>query len=99
MPVAAALAALAYWGSTLPPEPYNIIMMALVMMVLVGLLIIALRRAPSADDIEREADRDHEVPLRAGSGSLTGTARVPLTSPQPDPDRARAVAKEINQPL
>jgi PiT family inorganic phosphate transporter len=99
MPVAAALAALAYWGATLPPDPYNIILMALVLAVLGGLLVIALRRAPSAEDIEQETDRDHEVPLRAGSGSLTGTARVPLTSPQPDPDRVRAVAKEIDQPL
>jgi PiT family inorganic phosphate transporter len=99
MPVAAAIAALAYWGSTLPPEPYNIILMALVIAVLAALLVIALRRAPSAEDIEREAARDHEVPLRAGSGSLHGSARVPLTSPRPDPDRARAVAKEIDQPL
>jgi PiT family inorganic phosphate transporter len=99
MPVAAALAALAYWGSTLPPQPYNIILMALVLGVLAGLLVVALRRAPSAEDIELETARDHEVPLRSGSGSLTGTARVPLTSPQPDPDRVRAVAKEVDQPL
>jgi inorganic phosphate transporter, PiT family len=99
MPVAAAVAALAYWGSTLPPEPYNIILMALAMVTLASLLAVALRRAPSADDVEREADRDHEVPLRAGSGSLSGTVRVPLTSPEPDPDRALAVAKEIDQPL
>jgi PiT family inorganic phosphate transporter len=99
MPVTAGLAALAYWGSTLFPEPYNIILMTLVLVVLAGLLVTALRRAPSAEDIEAETDRDHEVPLRAGSGSLTGTAHVPLTSPQPDPDRVRAVAKEVDQPL
>jgi PiT family inorganic phosphate transporter len=99
MPVAAGLAALTYWTSTLPPRPYNIILITVVLIVLAALLVVALRRAPSADDIEQEADRDHEVPLRAGSGSLTGSARVPLTSPRTDPDRARAVAKEIDQPL
>jgi PiT family inorganic phosphate transporter len=99
MPVAGVIAALAFWGSTVPPEPYNIILMAAVLIVLAILLIVALRRAPSAEDIEQETDRDHEVPLRAGSGSLAGTARVPLTSPKPDPDRTRAVAKEIDQPL
>jgi hypothetical protein len=67
--------------------------------VLVVLLAIALRRAPSAEDIEEETGRGHEVPLRAGSGTLAGTARQPLTSPRPDPDRARAVAKELDQPL
>jgi PiT family inorganic phosphate transporter len=99
MPVAALIAALAYWGATVPPEPYNIILMGLVLVVLVGLLVVALRRAPSAEEIEEETSRDHEVPLRAGSGTLTGTARVPLTSPGTDPDRARAVAREIDQPL
>jgi len=84
---------------TRPPEPYNIILMAALLAALAGLLVIALRRAPSAEDIEDETSRDHEVPLRAGSGSLAGTARVPLTSPQPDPDRVRAVAKEVDQPL
>jgi inorganic phosphate transporter, PiT family len=99
MPVAAGLAALAYWGASLPSEPYNIVLMTLILATLAALLVIALRRAPSAEDIEAETDRDHEVPLRAGSGSLTGTARVPLTSPRPDPDRVRAVAKEVDQPL
>jgi inorganic phosphate transporter, PiT family len=99
MPVAGGLAALAYWGSALPPEPYNVILMAPVLLVLAGLLVVALRRTPSAEDIEQETGHDHEVPLRAGSGSLTGTARVPLTSPRPDPDRVRAVAKEVDQPL
>ncbi|WP_250008253.1 inorganic phosphate transporter [Actinoplanes sp. M2I2] len=99
MPVAAALAALVYWGATLPPEPYNVVLMGLVLLVLGTLLVVALRRAPSADEIEDEITGDHEAPLRAGTGSLTGTARVPLTSPEPDPDRARAVAKEIEQPL
>jgi inorganic phosphate transporter, PiT family len=99
MPVAALIAALAYWGSTLPPEPYNIVLMALVLVVLGTLLTIAIRRAPSAEDVEHEVDDEHEVPLRAGSGSLSGTARVPLTSPRPDPDRAAAVAEEIDQPL
>jgi PiT family inorganic phosphate transporter len=99
MPVAAVIAALAYWGATVPPEPYNIVLMSLVLVVLVVLLVVALRRAPSAEDIEEETSRDHEVPLRAGSGTLAGTARVPLTSPRPDPDRARAVAKDLDRPL
>jgi PiT family inorganic phosphate transporter len=99
MPVAVALAAMAYWGCTLPPEPYNIILMTMVMITLAVLLAVAVRRAPSAEDIEQETDQDHEVPMRAGSGTLAGTARTPLTSPRPDPDRALAVAKEIDQPL
>lgn len=99
MPVAGIVAALAYWGATLPPEPYNIILMALILVALAGLLIVAVRRAPSAAEIEEETDQEHEVPLRAGSGSLTGTARVPVTSRRPDPERTREVAQEIDQPL
>ncbi|WP_250009332.1 inorganic phosphate transporter [Actinoplanes sp. M2I2] len=96
MPVAALIAALAYWGATLPHEPYNIILMSLILAVLAGLLIVAVRRAPSAEDIEEEAE--HEVPLRAGSGTLTGTARVRVTSRKPDPERTRAVAQEVDEP-
>jgi PiT family inorganic phosphate transporter len=99
MPVAGIVAALAYWGATLPPEPYNIVLMTLILVTLAGLLIVAVRRAPSAAEIEEETDQEHEVPLRAGSGSLTGTARVPVTSKRPDPERAREVAQEIDQPL
>jgi inorganic phosphate transporter, PiT family len=97
MPVAALVAALAYWGATLPPEPYNIVLMSLALVTLVGLLVVAVRRAPSAEDIEEETE--HEVPLRAGSGTLTGTARVRVTSRKPDPERTRAVAQEVDEPL
>jgi PiT family inorganic phosphate transporter len=96
MPVAALTAALLYWGATGPPEPYNIVLMALILVTLASLLVVAVRRTPSAEDIEHETDQEHEVPLRAGSGTLTGTARVPLTSKRPDPERAREVAREID---
>jgi hypothetical protein len=73
---------------------------------LIGLIALALLfdftngwRAPSAADLEEATDREHEVPLRAGSGSLAGAARAPLTSKRPDPQRAQAVAAEINEPL
>jgi hypothetical protein len=71
VPVAALIATLAYWGATLPSEPYNIVLMSL----------------------------QHEVPLRAGSGTLTGTARVRVTSRKPDPVRTRAVEREVDEPL
>jgi PiT family inorganic phosphate transporter len=98
MPVAALLAVLFYWGSTMPPEPWNLILMSVLLVVLTALLVVAVRRAPSADDVEEELGRPHEVPLRSGSGTLVGTARTPLTSTEPNPDRVRAVAKEIRQP-
>jgi PiT family inorganic phosphate transporter len=99
MPVAALAAALAYWGATGPAEPYNIALMTLIIIVLSGLLVAAVRRAPSAEEVEEQTDQEHEVPLRAGSGSLAGTARVPVTSKRPDSERVREVAKEIDQPL
>jgi PiT family inorganic phosphate transporter len=99
MPATALIAAVAYWGCTLPPEPYNVVLMSIVLATLAGFLIVAVRRAPGAEDVEDEVEREHEVPFRAGSGTLTGTARVPLTSPEPDPERTRAVARDIHGPL
>jgi PiT family inorganic phosphate transporter len=99
MPVAALVAALAYWGTTAPPEPLNAILMTVVLAALVGLLLIALRRAPSAADMEREVAGEHEVPLRAGTGSLGGSARNDATDPAPDPEREAEVARDIGQSL
>jgi PiT family inorganic phosphate transporter len=99
MPVAALTAALAYWGATVPPEPYNVILMVLIIVILAGLLVVAVRRAPTAEQAEEQSDQDHEVPLRTGTGSLAGTARVPVTSKRPDSERVREVAREIDQPL
>jgi PiT family inorganic phosphate transporter len=67
MPVAALVAALAYWGASGPPGPYNMILMSLILAVLAGLLVVAVRRAPSAEDIEEQTE--HEVPLRASSST------------------------------
>lgn len=99
MPVAGSIAALVYWACTLLPGPYNVTVMSIFLATLGVVLIVAIRRAPSAEEIEEQVEREHEVPLRAGSGSLTGTARVPLTSSQPDPERAREIAKEVQEPL
>ncbi|MEU4219643.1 hypothetical protein [Actinoplanes sp. NPDC026623] len=52
---------------------------------------------PSAEEIEEEAE--HEVPLRAGSSTLTRHCSGPRLQPQARLERARAVAREVDEPL
>jgi PiT family inorganic phosphate transporter len=99
LPVAALTAALAYWGTTGPPEPVNGIVMTIVLAALVVLLILALRHAPSASDVEQDIEGEDEIPLRAGTGSLTGTVRSAVDDSSTDPDRAAKVAKDVGQSL
>jgi inorganic phosphate transporter, PiT family len=75
LPVAALVGALAYGGATLPPEPYNIILMALVLAALAGLIVAAVRRAPSPRTSRRKpSTRCRCAPARAPSPAPHGSA-------------------------
>jgi hypothetical protein len=102
MPGAAVTAASVYWASTLPPEPLNIILMAIVLVALVTARTVVIRRAPKAADIDAGAAQEHEIPMRAGTGSLIHTGRVPASSEVRNAE-ARAAGRTENsdadQPL
>jgi PiT family inorganic phosphate transporter len=77
IPVAALVAAAAYLLSTLPARTASIVIMSLVVIGLLALLVVAVRHAPGAVDVESElvGDGDVEVPLRPGTGSLIENRR------------------------
>jgi PiT family inorganic phosphate transporter len=77
IPVAALVAAAAYLLSTLPGRTASVVIMSLVVIGLLALLVVAVRRAPGAVDVESELvdDVDVEVPLRPGAGSLIENRR------------------------
>ncbi|NJC72008.1 inorganic phosphate transporter [Planosporangium thailandense] len=76
MPTAAALAAGAYWLVTGPPRPLNLVLTAAVLVPLLVLLVRAVRRAPTAADVD-PGTRAVAVPLRPGAGSVIDTGLVP----------------------
>jgi PiT family inorganic phosphate transporter len=79
MPAAGVVAASTHLLSTRLPRPIAIPVMTALMLVLVTALILAVRRAPKAADVEPA--RDEEVPagLRAGAGSIIDARGVPAS--------------------
>jgi len=49
------------------------------MLVLVAALILALRRAPKADDVEPARDEEIRAGLRPGAGSIIDARGVPAS--------------------
>jgi PiT family inorganic phosphate transporter len=71
MPVAGLVAAATYALSTLPNRTASVVIMSVVVVGLVSVLVVAVRRAPTATDVERDLERaDVQIPLRAGTGTL-----------------------------
>jgi PiT family inorganic phosphate transporter len=72
IPSAAVTAALAYWGTTAGPDVLSWMLMATVLVALTVLVIVSLRRAPTAGDVEPDDDTETLFPLRPGVGSIIG---------------------------
>jgi PiT family inorganic phosphate transporter len=77
MPATALVAAIAYLLSTRLPRPVAIPVMTVLMLVLVGALVVALRRAPKAADVEPGRDEEVPIGLRPGAGSVIDARGVP----------------------
>ena len=88
MPFAALVAAGAYVLSTLPSRPLSVAVMTVILLVLLGLLVVAIRRAPKAADVAQDAGLEREVPLRAGAGSIIDTGTVPASREVTEAERA-----------
>jgi PiT family inorganic phosphate transporter len=93
LPCSAAVAALAYWATTLGPELLSGTLMTAVLLILAAMVIISLRNAPKSEDIVPEG-AEYAFPLRPGAGSLIGSGR-----PAPRPDDAPRTRVTTGQPL
>ncbi len=100
MPIAAAIAAVAWELTTRPAPVVAGVVMTAIVLALIVLLGIALRHAPKASDmrtddqIDAERDPEREYPLRAGGGSVGPGGPTPAVTPGAHPaavaDRQRA---------
>jgi len=77
MPIAAAIAAVAWELTTRPAPAVATVVMTVIVLALVGLLLVALRHAPGAGDVKTDAELDEqaEYPLRPGAGSVGPAVR------------------------
>ncbi len=81
LPATAVVSAAVYELTVRPPTAVAAVVVGLAVAALVGLLALAIRRAPKASDLESEAypaDAEVRVPLRPGAGSI-----IPGGAPQP----------------
>lgn len=73
LPAAAVMSALMWELTERPPHAVSFVLDGAILVVLIGLLAAAIRRAPRAADLENEqlpAGEEREVPLRPGAGSV-----------------------------
>ena len=80
MPAAGIVAAVAYWLTTGLPHPVSAVVITVVLLVLVGALVVALRAAPKAGDVQPDADGEIEMPLRTGAGSVIDSRGIPASA-------------------
>jgi PiT family inorganic phosphate transporter len=79
MPAAALVACAVYLLATKPPQVVSLIVVAVLLVVLVGALVTALRRAPRAGDVAPAPDAELAVPLRVGAGSVVDLQAIPAS--------------------
>ena len=79
MPAAALVAALVHVLSTGLPRSVAVPVMAAVLLGLVAALVVAVRRAPKAADVEPGEDDEIEVGMRPGAGSVIDARGVPAS--------------------
>ena len=80
MPAAGIVAAVAYWLTTGLPHPVSAVVITVVLLVLVGALVVALRAAPKAGDVQPDTDEEIEMPLRTGAGSVIDSRGIPASA-------------------
>jgi len=100
LPAAALVAAASFLLTTALPHPLSAVVMTLVLLVLTAGLVVALRSAPRAADVQPDEGEEMPVPLRTGAGSVIDGRRVPA-SPEVQVQGATATrgAGRSTQPL
>jgi inorganic phosphate transporter, PiT family len=93
MPFAGLVAAGMFAITRLPSHTLSGLLIVIILTALVGLVGIALRRAPKAADVEADLrDAELEIPLRPGAGTLVAFSRAPASLEVRDADQAAAGA-------
>jgi PiT family inorganic phosphate transporter len=102
LPAAAVIAAFAYWTAAIDDRPLAQGIMAAYLVVLATFVVVSLRRAPRAGDVEdMSVDGRPAVPLRVGAGSLicaestepgTGREAEPAAGREAEPASTPATA-------
>jgi inorganic phosphate transporter, PiT family len=74
----------------------SVVIMTVIVVALVATLVVAIRRAPKAADIDAETRQEEEVeiPLRPGAGTMIGSGTVPASEEVRAAERRR-----VEQPL
>jgi PiT family inorganic phosphate transporter len=98
MPAAALFAALAYRAATLDSLPVARGIMAGYLAALAALVIVSLRRAPRAQDVEDiTVEGVRAVPLRVGAGSVISPTPSRATAEQATPKQATPDAATVRR--
>jgi PiT family inorganic phosphate transporter len=99
MPAAALVAALMYLLATKPPRVVAVPVLAVLLTALVVALVAALHRAPTASDVEADADDERPHGLRLGAGSVIDCRGIPASravlARGGGLDEAEAAAREV----
>lgn len=69
--------------------------MTVILLVLLGLLVAAVRLAPEAADVAQDAGKEREVPPRAGVGCIIDTGTVPASREVAEAERAAAGRPDV----
>jgi PiT family inorganic phosphate transporter len=77
IPAAALVAAVIHLIATRLPQPVAVPIVAVLLVALAAAVIVALRRAPRAADVEPGRDEELRVALRPGAGSIIDAGGVP----------------------
>jgi PiT family inorganic phosphate transporter len=79
MPAAGIVACLAYLLTTKLPSLVSVIVMTVLLLALTGALVVSLRRAPRAGDVEPRPGEEVTVGMRPGAGSAIDLQAVPAS--------------------
>jgi NhaP-type Na+/H+ or K+/H+ antiporter len=81
--------------SPLSDRTLSVVIMTVIVVALVATLVVAIRRAPKAADIDAETRQEEvEIPLRPGAGTMIGSGAVPASEEVRAAERRR-----VEQPL
>jgi hypothetical protein len=96
LPFAGVVSYLVWHLATLSERTLSVVIMTVIVVALVATLVVAIRRAPKAADIDAETRQEEEVeiPLRPGAGTMIGSGTVPASEEVRAADRWR-----VEQPL
>ena len=95
LPFAGVVSYLVWHLATLSERTLSVVIMTVIVVALVATLVVAIRRAPKAADIDAETRQEEvEIPLRPGAGTMIGSGTVPASEEVRAAERRR-----VEQPL